>query len=249
MTGRPRLAGRRALVSGAGRGLGRAIAIGLANEGASVAVNDRDLGPAQSVAKEIEMLGGRAVAFGVSIDDHNAARAMVDDAAGALGGLDALVNNAGIASSGHRVIDTPVEEIQALLDVHALGSFVLSQAALPSLRDAVRADIVMISSIATELFGPNAAPYTMAKAALEALAYTLAKEERRNGIRVNVIAPGTFDTRLGREVVGRIDAARRNKGRVEPMALADPTLVANAVVDMLACEDADNTGTRVRVSG
>lgn len=244
--------GRHALVTGAGRGLGRAIAISIAAEGAAVAVNDRDPEPAHAVVAEINGAGGRATAYCVSIDDHDAARAMVRDAAQAFGDLDILVNNAGIASSGQRVERTPVDEVERLLAIHTVAPFVLSQEVIPMMRSAGGGDIVMISSIGTDRFGPNAAPYNMAKAALEALAYTLAKEEQRNAIRVNIIAPALFDTRLGREITERIESARRRRGESEAPALltlAEPGIVAEAVVALAAAGDEGVTGERLRVSG
>jgi 3-oxoacyl-[acyl-carrier protein] reductase len=245
------LEGRRALVTGAGRGIGRAIAIAIAAEGAAVAVNDRDSAPADDVVSEIVGAGGRAVACSVPIDDHEAARAMVAEVAEQLGGLDLLVNNAGIPSSGRRVELTPVSELESLLAVHTIAPFVLVQPAIPLMRSAGGGDIVMISSTTTEWFGRNSAPYTMAKAALEALAYTLAKEEERSGIRVNIVAPGTFDTRLGREITDRFEAARRRRGEADGRALTlgDPAVVARAVVAVTAAGADGVTGERHRVMG
>jgi len=90
--------------------------------------------------------------------------------------------------------------VERLLRTHAFGAWACAKLALPSMRSQARGDIIMISSAATLHMAPNSAPYNMAKAALEALAMTLAKEERRNNIHVNVVAPGLVDTEMGRRL-------------------------------------------------
>ncbi len=96
---------------------------------------------------------------------------------------------------------TEPAEIERLFQTHALGAFVLCKHIVPQMREHERGDVVMISSVATSHMAANSSPYNMAKAALEALAMTLAKEERRNGIHVNVVAPGLVATEMGRRLV------------------------------------------------
>jgi len=105
------------------------------------------------------------------------------------GPISILINNAGIASRGKAVADTEAAEVEKLLAVLAVGAHRLSRLALPQLRRLARSDIVFISSIATLHNASNGAPYNVAKAAGEALALTLAKEEMKNGVRVNIVAP------------------------------------------------------------
>jgi 3-oxoacyl-[acyl-carrier protein] reductase len=116
------------------------------------------------------------------------------------GFVDILVNNAGVASRGRSVAHTDAEEVERLYRIHAVGAHSLCRAVLPSMRTRPRGDIVMISSVITRDAPPNGAPYAMAKAALEILAATLAKEERRHGIHVNVVAPGLVETEMGRRL-------------------------------------------------
>jgi 3-oxoacyl-[acyl-carrier protein] reductase len=193
---------RVALVSGGSRGIGRAIALGLAADGMDVAVNyRRDAEAAAATVADIEALGRRAIAYQASVDDAEADRAMVEAVLEDLGGIDVLVNNAGLASRGHKVTDTDPDEVQRLLATHAIGAHHLCRLAVPSMRERGGGSVVMISSTATRNWASHHGPYTMAKVALEALALTLAKEEVRHGIRVNIVAPGLVDTDMGKRLV------------------------------------------------
>ena len=196
------LDGRVALVTGGGRGIGRGISLGLASDGAAVAVNYRkDEDAAQEVVDIIRKDGGTASAYQASVDDPEQDAAMVQRVLEDFGHVDILVHNAGIASRGLSVADTEPSELQRVVATHALAAHHLSRLVLPSMRTRPRGDIVMISSAATLRYGANGAPYSMGKAALEALALTLAKEERANGIHVNVVGPGLVDTEMGRRLV------------------------------------------------
>ena len=201
MTAGP-LHGRVALVSGASRGVGRGIALRLGAAGASVAVNYRSAAAAagQTVA-EIEAAGGFALAVAASVDDSAACEAVVDRVTDAMGPVSILVNNAGLASRGDSAVETDPSEVVRLFTVHALGSLHLCRLIVPGMRQAGVGDVVFISSIATRDHPEGGAPYTMAKAALEALAMTLAKEEWRHGIRVNIVAPGLVATDMGSRMV------------------------------------------------
>ena len=195
------LDGRVALITGGGRGIGRAIALALAGDGADVAVvYRRDEDAAVTTVKEIEALGRRARAYQADVGSVAEVEAMVATAVADFGFIDILVSNAGVASRGRAVIDTDAEEVERLLRTHAVGAHILCRAVLPSMRTRPRGDIVMLSSVITRDVPPNGAPYAMAKAALEILAATLAKEERRHGIHVNVVAPGLVETDMGRRL-------------------------------------------------
>ena len=126
---------------------------------------------------------------------------MVEAILADFGHVDILVNNAGIASRGQSVADTEPAEMERVVRTHAFGPHYLSKLVIPSMREQARGDIVMISSGATAGNGANGAPYNMGKAAMEALAITMAKEERPNGIHVNTVAPGLVDTEMGRRLI------------------------------------------------
>jgi 3-oxoacyl-[acyl-carrier protein] reductase len=247
------LDGRVALITGGGRGIGRAIALGLAEDGADIAVNyRRDDAAAQETVKEIENFGRRANAYAASIDDYDACAGMVEAVLADYGAVDILVNNAGVASRGHTVVDTDPAELDRVLRTHAVGAWALSKLVLPSMRAARRGDIVMISSATVLNMPPNSAPYNMAKAALEALAWTLAKEERRNGIHVNVVAPGLVDTEMGRRLVKGamgVEDIRSMDARAPFGHVCSPEEVADAVRFVVSERASYMTGQRLGVDG
>ena len=135
---------------------------------------------------------------------------MVDAVVADFGAIDLLVNNGGIASRGNAVADTDPAEVARVLGTHAIGPHHLCRLVLPSMRTRPRGDIVMVSSVATSHYAGNGAPYNMGKAALEALAFTLAKEERRHGIHVNVVAPGLVDTDMGERLARAMTGVDRH---------------------------------------
>jgi 3-oxoacyl-[acyl-carrier protein] reductase len=247
------LDGRVALVTGGGRGIGKAIALGLAEDGADIAINYRKNDEAaQETVTEIEKLGRRAIAYSASIDDGAACELMAAQVLRDFGAVDILVNNAGIASRGHTVADTDPAEIERVWRTHAFGAWMLSKLVLPSMRTRPRGDIVMISSAAVVYMAANSAPYNMAKAALEALAWTLAKEERRNGIHVNVVAPGLVDTEMGRRLVKGamgVDDIRSMDTNSPFGHVCSPEEVADAVRFVVSDRASYLTGQRLGVDG
>jgi 3-oxoacyl-[acyl-carrier protein] reductase len=247
------LAGRTALVTGGSRGIGRGIARELAAAGAAVAVNyRRDEEAAQEVVRRIGGAGGRAVAIQASVTEIEGVDALADAVLAELGTVDILVANAGIASRGLAVADTDPAEVVRVMATHAFGTHRLVQRLLPGMRAAPRGDVVAISSSEVGAMRANGAPYNMAKAALEALALTLAKEEVGNGVRVNVVAPGLVVTdmgaklvraKLGVEDIEELDATQP-LGRV-----VRPDDVARVVRFLVSEQAALVTGQRIVVDG
>jgi NAD(P)-dependent dehydrogenase (short-subunit alcohol dehydrogenase family) len=247
------LAGRIALVTGGSRGIGRGIALALAREGADVAINyRREADEAEKVVAEIKAMGRRAKAYGAAVDDFAACEAMVEMVAADFGGLSILVNNAGIASRGQSVADTDPLELERVMRVHAFAPHYMSKCALPHLRRNDRSDIIVISSVATLGHAANGAPYNMGKAAGEALALTLAKEEQKNGVRVNIVAPSLtvsdMGERLAKAVTGVADIHELDKrfpfGRVSV-----PEDVAAAVVWFVSPANAYASGQKINIDG
>jgi NAD(P)-dependent dehydrogenase (short-subunit alcohol dehydrogenase family) len=250
------LEGRVALVTGGGRGIGRGISELLAAEGASVAVNyRRDAQAAADIVAAVHATGGSASGFQASVDDPAACAAMVDAIVAEFGGLDILVCNAGIASRGNAVADTDPEEMMRVVATHAFGPHHLARLALPHLRAGDRGDIVMISSVATSNYTAKGAPYNMGKAAMEALAFTLAKEERPNGVHVNIVAPGLVETEMGLRLARALTGNRaledlRPLDAMAPFGrICQPIDVAKVVLWL--CSDGAGyiTGQRIECNG
>lgn len=250
------LDGKVALVTGGGRGIGRAISIALAHEGAAVAINyRRDREAAESTRRAIVDAGGSATVHQASTDVPDECVRLVADVRSTVGDVDIAVINGGVASKGRAIADTDAEELWHLVATHALGPHQLCRALLPSMRTRGRADIVFISSVATSHMSAFGAPYNMGKAAMEALALTLAKEEQPHGIRVNIVAPGLVETdmgvRLARAVTGRRDMGDlRSMDASSPFGrVCQPDDIARAVLWFCSPGADYVTGQRIEVDG
>ena len=250
------LQGKVALVTGGGRGIGRSISLLLAQHGASIAVNyRRDKESAETTVADIIAAGGMATAHQGSTDDPVQNTALVAEVLAQYSGIDILVLNAGIASRGKSVAETEAEELWRLVATHALGPHQLCRDVLPSMRTRGRGDIIFISSVATNSMSANGAPYNMGKAAQEALASTLAKEEREHGIHVNVVAPGLVETDMGLRLARAMTGQRemqdlRSLDAAAPFGrVCQPEDVANVVLWFCSAEAGYVTGQRIEVDG
>ena len=247
------LHGRVALVTGGGRGIGRAIALALAADGAAVAVNyRRHEQAAQETVDRIVAEGGQARRYLATVDDFERAEEMVATVSEELGPVSILVNNAGIASRGLSVVDTDPAELRRVVAVDAFGSHYLSKLVIPRMRRLGRGDIVMISSVASRGLAANGGPYNMAKAAMEALAVTLSREEREHGIRVNIVAPGLVETEMGRRLVKATAGVTdmRTLDSTMPFGkVCQPEDVANVVRFLVSDQNVYITGERIYCDG
>ena len=253
MTG---LKGRNALVSGASRGIGAAIALAFAKAGANVAINyNASADQAEKVAEACRGLGVQARTYQADITDASACARMAEGALRDFGKVDILVNNGGIGSTavGRKlVVDTPVEDVQKLIDHHTFGSLYLCKLLVPQMRGLGRGDVVMISSQAAQQLGANSVTYNIAKAGMEALAFTLAKEERKHGIRVNIVAPGLVDTDMGLRLMNftaGVTDMRQMDERMPFGFVCEPADIANAVVFLCSDEGRYITNHRITVNG
>ena len=177
-----------AIVTGAGRGLGRSYALELARRGAAVVVNDLARRYAGETVADIEAAGGRAVASLDSVSTPEGAQAIVDRALSAFGTVDAVINNAGFMRNGYLEDLTP-EGLRELLDVHVGGAFFVSRAAWPVMRAKGYGRIVMTSSAGGMFAMQGEANYAAAKAGVYGLGKALASEGEPHGIRVNTVLP------------------------------------------------------------
>lgn len=191
------LTGKIALVTGAGKNIGRAIALTLARDGAMVAVNGRsDAGAVEEVVATIRAAGGTAVAVMGDVADHEQARGVVGAAVQALGGLDILVSNAGLRRQTP-YLDISLAEWREIMSVALDGAFFLSQAAIPHLLRRGGGAIVAMSGMSNHVGTPNRAHVSASKAGLEGLMRSLAVEFGGQNIRANCIAPGAIETVRG----------------------------------------------------
>ena len=190
------LAGRNAVVTGGSRGIGRAIALGLAQAGADVALTYRDKHEdAQQAVHEIEKLGRRAIALRMDVTDRSSVEAAARDA-GKLGAISILVNNAGInkPTDFDQVSDADWDMILA---ANLKGPFICAQVFLPLLREAGGGSIVHIGSVSGQYGGPRTAHYAASKAGLISLAQVVARFGAPHGIRSNIVAAGIIASDMG----------------------------------------------------
>jgi meso-butanediol dehydrogenase / (S,S)-butanediol dehydrogenase / diacetyl reductase len=190
------LAGTRALVTGGGHGLGRGTAIELAGLGAAVAVCDVDADSAEGVAAELVVAGKQAVAASVDVTDETSVEDAVARSWSSLGGIDLLVNSAGVLSVAP-VVKLSLSEWRRVLDVNATGTFLMSKCvARRMLEEGVRGSIVSVASIAGKRGDPQLAHYSASKFAVIGFTQSFARELATTGITVNAVCPGLVETSM-----------------------------------------------------
>jgi len=198
------LAEKAALVTGASRGIGRAIALELARKGAAVAVNYNRRGDlAEAIVSEIEAMGGRAVALQADVGDRASAELLVEKTVEGLGTLDILVNNAGIWE-GAALEDAAEDMIERLISTNVLGMIHVTGRALPYMKKAGWGRVVNVSSVLGVTGYPGDSIYSATKSSMFGFSKALARETARHGITVNVVAPGFIETDMNYQVPDEI---------------------------------------------
>jgi gluconate 5-dehydrogenase len=242
------LSGRVALVTGAARGLGLAIANGLAGAGALVVLNGRDASALEAAKRALERDGGRADIATFDVTDRDAVRAGVAALETRHGSIDILVNNAGIQRR-HPVVDFPPEDWDAIIATNLTAPFLVAQAVIPGMVKRGRGSIVNIASLTSELGRPTIVPYTAAKGGVRQLTRGLATELGPTGVRVNAIAPGYFVTEMNRALIDDKNFDTWVRGRTPMRRWGNPDELAGLAVFL--CSDAASyiTGQMVFVDG
>ncbi len=239
-----------ALVTGASRGIGRAIAIGMAKRGFDVAINDIECqqDALQEVARAIEATGRQALTVYADVSNKAQVEAMVSNVVDVFGRIDALVNNAGILIAGD-VEHLKEEHWDSVLDVNAKGTFLVVQAALPHMKRQKYGRIVNIASIGGKHGAPEQAHYSASKAAVMGFTRVLAQEVGTYGITANCICPGIILTDMGR--VNLDDAVVRQawQEKTAMRRIGDPEDVVGPVAFLASDDAAFVTGQSLNVDG
>ena len=249
-----RLEGKRALVTGSSSGIGREVAVRFAAEGASVACGGRDPERTQQTVDRIVASGGTAVAAVGDVSEPQSAQQVVDAAAAALGGLDVVVNNAGIdATEWMPVADWPVEDFDRILQTNLRGPFLVSKYAIPHLLEAGGGAIVHISSVCAITVWAGDCAYDISKAGLNMLSDHIAVEYGARGIRSNTLMPGVIRTALHESVMEAMNDGRAFErellGRHPIGRFGKVEEIADACVFLCADEAGFMTGANISIDG
>jgi 3-oxoacyl-[acyl-carrier protein] reductase len=247
-----KLDGRVAVVTGAGRGIGAAEAIKMAEEGASVAVLDLSAEAGQDTVAAIKKAGGEAVAIACDVSSAKQVGAAFEEVAHRFGRIDILVNNAGLLRD-NLLFKMSEDDWDKVLDVHLKGSFLCSQAVQQYMVEQEYGRIIMTSSIVA-LGNKGQVNYSAAKAGLQAMARTLALELGRFNVTVNAVAPGWIETEMTKEAAERVgitmeDMKERFAKNIPLRRFGKPEDVANVVAFLASDEASYISGETIYVAG
>jgi meso-butanediol dehydrogenase/(S,S)-butanediol dehydrogenase/diacetyl reductase len=244
-----RFGGKVAIVTGAGMGIGAAVASALAAEGAAVAVVDRNAAAAEQVSAKIAAAGGRAIAVTGSVSDAADAERAVQAAAEAFGGVDLLVNNAGVVIYGE-VPQYREQDWDTVLDTNLKGQFLMSKYAIPRMRERGGGAIVNMASVQAVASQREVASYAASKGGVVSLTKSLALDHARDKIRVNCVLPGSVRTPMLRHAAelapGDPEQTIETWGRIHPRGtVIEPEEIAAVVLFLLSTDASAMTGSAV----
>ncbi len=245
------LAGRKAIVTGAASGIGKATAERLGREGASVCVNfysEKEQEAADEVVRAIEQAGQKAIAVQADVGNEADVQRMVRETVDALGGIDLLVNNAGIEKQ-IPLLETSVEDWDLILRTNLTGAFLCLREAGKVMAEAGQGVVVNMSSVHEFIPWPQFAPYCASKAALKLLMQTAARELAGKGIRLVNIAPGAIETPINKFVLDDPEAKHAVEEEIPLGRMGKPEDIAGAVAWAASDEAGYVTGTTIVVDG
>jgi len=236
-----RLTGKVAIVTGAGRGIGRAISVALAKEAATIVLTARAVDKLKETAELVTAAGGEAEIIPTELTDEQSIKNLVRAAGEKFSRLDILVNNAGITHSA-KLEETATEDWDRCHNVNARAPFILCREALPLLKKAQAAYIINIASVVGVKGYPSQSAYTASKHALRGMTISLAEELRGSNIRVHLLCPGGVDT----DLVQKVRPDIKKKDLMQPEEIAELVLYlithkGNAVIDELHIRRAAST--------
>lgn len=236
------------VVSGAGSGIGKALAIGFGKDGAVVAAIDLDVGSAQATVDEVAAAGGRGAAFAVDVRDKQSVESATARVQAEFGGIDVLINNAGVITM-QSVLQLEERDWDFVLDTNLKGTLFMSQCFAPLMMSRAGASIINMSSIAATTARTDYAHYGASKAAINHLTRTFAITLSQYGIRVNAIQPGTIHTPMNAEALSDPDVLAERL-RIIPLGRIGTTDDVLAAARFLASDDASYiTGAILPVDG
>ncbi len=251
------LDGQIAIVTGAGRGIGRATALELAKMGADIVVAELDRAGADRTASEVKGLGRRVLIVPTDVTSRADLQAMADRARGEFGRIDVLVNNAGIYRAA-LPLDVTEEHWDAVLDVNAKAVFFASQAVLPAMIAQKRGNIISLASLAGKVGSRNNLPYNASKAAVISITKSLALAHAADGIRANCVCPGFVETDMWTMVAREQGAlqgmapeefTRQRLAQIPLGRMETPQDVANVIAFLASSRAAYMTGQAINVTG
>ena len=251
MTGNPRLTGKRALVTGAGSGIGRAIAFAFAREGARVQSSDLNRESAQETARRIVAEGGSAVARQCDVSDPEAARQAIAAMRTEFGGIDVLVNNGAWFPERAPLAEVPEETWEKCLSVNVTGPFLMSRCAIPLMARGGGGSIIHIASQMAKVAHYGQTPYCTAKGALLMLAKGIALDHAKDRIRCNTLSPGGIGTPAMARQYGSLENAEKQWGApMHPLGrLGRSEEIAAGAVFLASDESSFMTGADLLIDG
>jgi NAD(P)-dependent dehydrogenase (short-subunit alcohol dehydrogenase family) len=246
-----RLDDKVAIITGAALGIGRATALRMAEAGAAVALTDIRDGDGRAAVAAIEDAGGTARYWPLDVTDEEAVRRTFADVADAFGGLDVLVNNAGIAGADKPTDRLTGEEWEAVMDVNVNGVFYCTKHAVPLMRERGGGSIINLSSIYGIISAPDIPPYHASKGAVRSMTKTDALLYAEEGIRVNSIHPGFIWTPLVEDFLGGdVEEGRKQLDALHPVGhVGEPDDIAFGAVYLAADESKFVTGSELVIDG